>query len=387
MKKLVRILGLFLLIFISVIQSCKKENPGVKKFNGPEFDLDSFDANLRESIIPSGTIGWSYVIVQNGLYAKGGVFGKARNNADGGTNLTINKKVNLASVSKWFTAIAAMQLLHARGMDEGNPIAPFLPVNWDKGPGVALLTFGDLLGHHSGLSSYNTDFSNTLSFSGLRRMIDTGVVRNKNNYDYQNANYALFRILIPSLWKGMDDAPDFVSLDSANTESVFRQYMQEHIFEPVGLTGIDCEDEARDKATLYYATSDGQSKSGVYYGSWTRWAGGGGLFMSAMDVARVLAYYRHTNVLLGKSTRDVMELNRFGYENKDDSREVHGDYFGKGGSIANDLKPPQGVLTEIVCFPNGVEVVVLCNSQGMTFAGNTGNLRVAIFDAYNKSWK
>lgn len=382
MKKYIYLFFGAALLALTGVSACKKETTGDKKYLGPEFNLDKFDQNLRESILPSGAIGWAYVITQNGLFVKGGGFGKSRNNADGNQTFTINRKINLASVSKWLTAMAVMQLLEEKGLDHNDPINPYLPPSWNRGPGVTTITFGQLLGHTSGLSSYNTAFSRTLTYSGLRRMIDTGVIRPKT-YDYLNANFALCRILIPSLWKGMPGAPPIVLLDSATTEAAYIQYMQEKVFEPVGLTGVDCEDQSRLNATLYYATSDLDANSGLYYGSWTSWAGGGGFYMTTMELARVLAYYRHTEVIISKESRKVMEDNRYGFEGKDDAREIHGTYLPKGGSIING---GQGVVTQIVCFPNNVEVAVVFNSQGMTFAGGETSIRRALYDAFNKSW-
>lgn len=373
---------LFATLILFWTSSCKKEI-GDKQYAGPNFDLDAFDANLKASLQPAGGIGWGYVISQNGLFMRGGAFGKARNTADGDVPFTINKKINMASVSKWFTAIAVMQLLEAKGLSKESPIAPFLPPLWNRGPGVVSLKFGDLLGHTSGLSSYNTNFSQTLSWSGLRRMIDTGVVR-PQNYQYLNTNFALFRVIIPAMWKGMPGAPNIGMLDSASSQQLYIQYMQEKIFEPIGIVGVDCEDEARSVATMYYATSDLQAIGGTYYGNWTPWCGGGGFFMSTMQLAKTLAYYRHTELLLSKNSRQIMEDNRYGYERKDNGREIHGNYLPKNGSISNGNG--QGVLTQLVCFPNGIEVAVTFNTQGMTFAGGVTNLRIAIYDAYNKSW-
>lgn len=381
-------LGVFGLISLSLltVSACKKKVDD-KKSNGPEFNLDKFDTELKASMSPAGSIGWGYVIVKDGLFAKGAAFGKARNNADGNLKFTLNKKINIASVSKWLTAIAAMQLLERRGLTINDKIITWLPPAWTTGPGVNNLTFGQLLGHTSGLSSANTQFATTLGWAGLRRMIDTGVTQ-PTTYNYLNANFALFRILIPSLWKGLDDAPAISGvLDSATTENVYIQYMQEHVFEPIGLTGIDCEPEARGVETLYYRTSDLEIGNGVFYNSWKSICGGGGYFITTMELARVLAYYRHTETIISKESRKVMEDNRFGYNRADGTRQIHGSYFAKNGSISTASVNGQGVLAEIACLPNGIEVVVVFNTQGMIFAGAQTSSENAIFDAYNKAWE
>ncbi len=375
--------AVLLLIFLGFITACNKKEPQKYANSGPTFSIDKFELELKNSISPSGAIGWSYIIAENGLYARGGAFGKARNNFDVSKSFTLNRKINIASVTKYLTAIAALQLLERRGISINSKVMPWLPPTWQKGPGVSELTFAELLGHSSGLSSYNSNFPKTLGYTGLRLMIDTGVIRSKS-YSYLNANFALFRILIPSLWKGLNDAPTINVLDSATTASVYIQYMQEKIFEPIGLNNIDCEPEARSIATLYYSTADQEVSPGVYYTSWASMAGGGGFFMTSMELATVVAYYKHSQLLLSNSSRAIMEDNRFGFELKDDAREIHGNYFAKNGSISNGNN--QGTFEQIVIFPNNIETIVMFNTQGMVFAGGETNIRRAIFDAYNKAW-
>jgi D-alanyl-D-alanine carboxypeptidase len=370
-----------LLVFAA---SCNKDNN--KKFAdaGPKFSLDKFEQELQASMEPSGAVGWAYVINQNGLFARGKAYGSARNKADGDLGFTLNKKINMASVSKYLTAIAVMQLMDERNLDITAKVADWLPPSWTPGLGVANLTFGDLLSHASGLASVNSNFSSTLCYSCLRSVIANGVVNPKTR-NYLNANFALFRVLIPSLWKGLPGAPAISPvLDSASTEQLYIQYMQDKVFEPIGITGADCEPEARATSTLYYATTDGDATNGAFYNSWTSLAGGGGYFLSAMQMARVLAYYRHTEVLLSNEQRKIMEDNRFGFNLGDNTREIHGTYYSKNGSIINN---GQGVVTEIAVLPNGIEVVTLFNSQGMVFAGGVTATSSAIYDAYNKSWE
>ncbi|MBL7811391.1 MAG: serine hydrolase [Bacteroidetes bacterium] len=372
--------------FLSAIlfQIACKKTPTDKVQGGPKFSLDSFDAHLRSSMEPAGAIGWGYAISLNGLFVKGNAYGKSRNDADGNLAFTLNKKVNIASVTKFLTAIAVLQLLERRGLDETSKIGQWLPPSWNQGPGVNNLTFGHLLGHTSGLSSANAQFTKTLGYTGLRLCIDTGVI-NTQTYLYRNANFALFRILIPSLWRGLNDAPTIsAALDSATTENNYILYMQQHVFEPIGLNNISCEPESRGTSTLYYATTDLQANNGAYYGSWTSTAGGGGFFMTVMELARVMAYYKHTEVLLSKESRKLMEDNRYGLDRLDPAREIHGNYYGKNGSISSSIG--QGTLEQVVSFPNGIEIVVMFNTQGMVFAGGTTDPQNAIYDAYNKSW-
>ncbi|MBS3914229.1 MAG: serine hydrolase [Bacteroidetes bacterium] len=367
------------------VSACKKDPQKIAN-PGPTFSLDKFETELKNSMEPSGAKAWAYIINQNGLYARGKAYGDARTTADGQLNFTLNKKINLASVSKFLTAIAVMQLLEERKININARVAPWLPPSWSRGTGVDDLTFADLLSHRSGMSSVNTNFSNTLGYTGLRTFVATGVTNPAKPRNYLNANFALFRVIIPSLWRGLPDAPDISSnLDSLTTETMYIKFMQDRVFEPIGINGANCEPEARASCTLYYANTDNNNSSnGLYYGSWTSMAGGGGYFLSSMELARVLAYFRHTEILMSKEQRQIMEENRFGFNQLDDNREIHGSYYSKNGSIINN---GQGIVSEIVLFPNGIEVVTVFNTQGMVFAGGVTATSSAIYDAYNKSWE
>jgi hypothetical protein len=159
--------------------------------------------------------------------------------------------------------------------------------------------------------------------------------------------------------------------------------MQDHVFSPIGLNNITCEPEDRSVSTMYYATTDMDANSGLYYGSWTNMSGGSGYFMSTFELATVIAYFQHTQTLLSNASKSVMYTNRYGMDRQDGAYEQHGSYYGKGGSISNN---GQGTLEQIAMLPNGIEVVVMFNTQGMEFAGGEKALSRAIYDAYNKSW-
>ena len=376
----------FLLSLVSLLSSqCSEPITGPLdiKNNLPVFSLDTFEDNLIDAI-GSQPVGWAYTIGQNGQMARSGADGWARTPTDGSLALTIDKKINVASVSKFLTGIAVMQLLERRNLTLDSKVAPWLPAVWIKGPGIGNLTFRELLTHTSGLDSQNSDFSNTLCYSCLRQVVATGVIKPKTR-NYLNANFGLFRILIPSLWKGLNDAPNFVMLTDQTTANVYLNYMQEHIFTPIGINRALCSPESKNISTLYY-NANGQinNQNGAFYGDWKSISGGGGYFLTARELGTVLAYYQHTEVLLSEEWKQQMKDNRIGFEREDQSREKHGAYYGKNGSISNGAG--QGVLLEIVLFPNNIEVALVMNSQGQSFPGNA-NIRQMIYNAYNSAWE
>lgn len=354
---------------------------------GPHFSMDLFEQNIIDYVNfgSADPIGWGYTISQNGNLERSGAFGDARTEADDQMDFTINKEINVASVSKFYTAIGAMQLIEANNLTIDSLIAPWLPDSWTQGPGVASLTFKDLLKHESGLQSTNNNFSVTLGYEGLKTAIETGVVNSKSR-NYLNVNFALFRVLIPSLWSALPNPPAIDIEVDANTQFMYLLYMQFNVFDPLNLPLVGCFPEDRATCTLYYNSGDGDNTSGTYYGDWNPMCGGGGYFMTLLEMAKTQAYFEHTEVLLSDEQKDIMKTHRIGMDQAFTSSEEHGKYYGKGGSISNSSNN-QGVLAQIEMFPeNGVDIVVVMNSQGNTFQGNV-SLKQMIYDAYNNAWQ
>jgi CubicO group peptidase (beta-lactamase class C family) len=384
---------LFLFVFVIaagfIFSACEEAEDALgKASNGPEFNMDAFEQNILDRVNFGGDqpVGWSYVISKNGLLNKWGAFGDARTNADGQIDFSLNKEINVASITKFYTAIAVMQLLDANNLTIDSKIISWLPASWTKGPGVNNLTFKDLLKHESGLNSINSKFDSTLSYSGLKSCIKDGVINSKTR-TYLNVNFALFRVLIPSLWDGLNGAPQTINIeDNANTQIMYLWYMQSNVFGPIGLTYILCAPEDRSEATLYYNVSDkANNVNGTFYDNWTSKSGGGGYFMTPMEMATVNAYYENTEIMLSKELRDIMKEHRMGLD-RGSGMEEHGKYYGKNGSISNGNG--QGILGQVAMFPvNKVDITIIMNTQGVTFNSSTGFLSSLIYESYNDAWE
>ena len=381
---------LFIIFLFIAFTSCEVEEPfNDLQTNTPVFNMDVFEQNLIDYVEAGGDspIGWAYAVSQNGNLQRSDAFGKARNSADGSMDFTLNKEINVASVSKFYTAIAVMQLLEANDLTIEDDITDWLPDSWVKGPGINNLSFKDLLKHESGLQSTNNNFDTTLGYQGLKDCIETGVVNAKTR-NYLNVNFALYRVLIPSLWSNLEGSPAINIENDANTQFMYLLYMQQNIFDRLSLPLVGCFPESRDVSTLYYNVNDGSNNGGQYYGSWNNKSGGGGYFMTTLEMAKVNAYFEHTEILVTKDQRDLMKLHRLGMDVADPTDEIHGNYYGKAGSIGTSSDPTisQGVRTQIVMFPGtGVDCVIVMNSQGVTLQDTT-SLRQMIYDAYNDAW-
>jgi D-alanyl-D-alanine carboxypeptidase len=380
-----------LIVFSLALLSCPGATPNQElQSNLPVFDLDLFEQNLIDRVTwLDAPVGWAYTISVNGVLERAETFGDARTDDDGQMDFGLNQEINVASVTKFYTAIAALQLLKANGLDENDLIHPYLPGTWRLGPGVTSLSFEDLLRHRSGLESENRNFSTTLSYSGLQTAIETGVVNPKSRA-YLNVNFALFRILIPSLWSQLPGAPAININSDGNTEYMYQYYMQKHIFDPLGLPLVNMSaTDATD--ILYYAADDPfNDVNGIAYDDWGAIGAGGGYFMTILEMAKLNAYFLNTEVLLDEVWRQKIYDMRLGLD-LSSAYEERGPYYGKAGQITNGVD--QGVMTQVAFFPyNNVDVTVVMNTGDvMLFDGNVFDewqtLRDVIYLAYNEAWE
>jgi D-alanyl-D-alanine carboxypeptidase len=390
MKKVKIIIGLVTCVsFLLVQSSCQEEVLDTLGVNQdlPEINLDQFEQNILDYVNFNGDapVAWSYAISQDGLLKKWGSFGDARTAVDNQKDFSLNTEINVASISKFYTAIGVMQLLEANNLGINSKIGPWLPQSWNKGPGVSNLSFKDLLKHESGLNSINSNFDSTLSYNGVKSCIQGGVVNSKTR-NYLNVNYALFRVLIPSLWRGLDDDPGNINIeDNGSTQVAYLWYMQANVFGPIGLTYVNCSAEGRSTATLYYNVNDKANNiRGTYYGNWSSKCGGGGYFMTTLEMAAVNAYFENTEVLLSEEQKDIMKEHRIGMDLASGVEE-HGKYYGKNGSISNGNG--QGVIGQIAIFPiNNVDCTIILNTQGVSLNSQNSSLSQLIYKAYNNAW-
>ena len=164
------------------------------------------------------------------LVAKGGniVFEKYKGtvNLDGKDSITASTPMQIASVSKTFTAMAILKLQEQGKLNIKDSVSKYIPgFNY---PGVTVKT---LLDHRSGLPNYNHFFEKTdwnkdsllTNHDVVRYLIDhknelENIGTPDRGFSYNNTNYALLATIIENI-----------------SGKSFPQYMQENVFGPLGL--------------------------------------------------------------------------------------------------------------------------------------------------------
>jgi len=380
--KVNKVIHLVMLILAVFLTSCGEEGINNIQSNDPQFNMDKFEENLRASL-DGATVGYVYAINLNGQLNRSGDSGFARTSLDGQILQSTTKRMNIASITKTITAAAVLQLLERRGLTIDSLIAPWLPADWNLGTGVGSLTFKSLLTHRTGFNSANSNFNATLSFNALRDSVATGCI-NPQTHLYQNMNYALCRVIIPALWKGLPGSPSIGEMNPTSASFFYRLYIQQEIFDKIGVLNADCISPAGEQPTLFYTNA--ANTPGVDYGDWYMICGGGGYYLSAIDLANFLANIRYNNDILSAANRNIMRDNYIGWSENGTLNGAHGEYFNHGGSI-NNTGPAGGnqgnMRGLIIQFPNDVDLALMTNSE----IGADVSIRTVVFNAYENAWE
>jgi CubicO group peptidase (beta-lactamase class C family) len=297
-------------------------------------------------------MGYSYVIMQNGQVVHADAGGRSRNGADGATDMTLEDKIHIASVSKFITTVATLHLLETKnGVDEKTQVIEYLPARWMKGPGINNITFLDLIAQQSGLFLFGTQNRLACRFDSLAMYISTGSSLNKQK-QYTNTHHALMRVILPRLWDKY--RPNDGDYDADFTSSVYESLVQELLLEPLDINA-SCNSNLGNVALAYINSTD--TGNGNDPGNLTSLAGGFGWYMNALELAKFWAYSWYTNDFINDDSRKIMTDNTAGLWNTTIGDE--GTYYNKLGGW--DIGGSLGAIA--MHYPNDVDLIVLINSR------------------------
>jgi len=357
---------------------------------GLTFSVDRFARNLRQRLEGNCT-GWAFVINVNGQEARSDHDGTAITPGDqdedgdtiGKRDMTPDTRVNIASLSKTITAVAVLRLLRANNLGTAAPIWPFLPADWTLGPKLESLRFHHLLTHSSGLHGV---LVNDVSDEGLRLTLALGADPGAP-YKYLNANFALFRVIIPALWNraGLEAANNDHPVASAFFYAV---YIIEEMLKRMGdAVGADASTSILEAVPARYYLNSG-SALGLTFGNWALVSGGGGWHMTARELAAFLAHITYNDDMLPPDLRAGMDQLRYGWRPPSFFPGSFGPYWGSGGYLKRDFDGRQGRLrTGIMKFSTQVEASLVANSFIAAGAGESDWPPEILRRAYDAAWQ
>lgn len=326
---------------------------------GPQLDVLAFCGALHNALKDNAN-GYVMRLAQNGQPIATLQWNWARRPGDGSLGWNPNRRMHVASVSKLITAIAAVNLLHDKGISWDASIGQYLPTYWDRGANANNITFRELLTHTSGIEVPGS----ATNFPTMKAEIAAGVPNNPGG-QYENTNFGLFRILIPVINGDVDknafaplaNLPAFEPIVDtwwdAITVNAYQAYVNQHVFAPAGVAGGPSLTHSPSDA-IAYANPWG---SGWDSGNLRSVSGGAGWVMSADQVLSVMAHYRHTDSIVPRSHAQSAMDARLGLDVR--SQTPAGLLYNKNGLWRSNNRTEQSLA---YFLPNGMELVVFANS-------------------------
>jgi CubicO group peptidase (beta-lactamase class C family) len=155
------------------------------------------------------------------------------------------------------------------------------------------------------------------------------------------------------------------------------KYLQDNIFTPIGISSALCKPGVNSAQAL----NEGEKLVTFDHFDWTPESGGGGYYLSTMEMARFMAYLAHSEVLLSKAQRDMMDKNFLGWDTEDSFMTKYGQSYGKDGAL--QWGQP-GMQTLVVKYPGNIELSISVTSWP---GGDFRDLAEAAYFAYEDSWE
>lgn len=344
----------------------------------PALDVGAFGTGMH-AVLKDSVVGYILQVRRNDKLAYNLIWNWAKAPPDGGAAWTENTRMHVASVSKFLTAVAMVKALDGKGIGYDTPIAGYLPSYWSKGGKINEITFRHLLTHRSGFSTGTS----SSDYAFMKQRVASGV-SSVGNYDYENMNFGLCRILIPIVTGNIGKGASFIDDSALNDQAWdavtlyhFTNYMQANVFGPAGVSNVKYSPSGAGALAYAFPHTGG---AGWDSGDLTAVAGGAGFRLSTKELLDVLGTVRRKGTILPASKTQYLLDNKFGIDQSIETPA--GKIYNKNGSWGTgDGKTEQSVA---YFMPGGVEVVVFVNSK----IGSQGfSLRGLVEDVYKSSVK
>jgi Beta-lactamase len=365
--------------------------PGLEPYY---LDVSAFEVAL-DNTLKDAAAGYVAQLRQSGKILFTNVWQYAKRPQDGSELWTPDVQMHVASVSKLMTAMAMMVLFRDNDISPDAQIIDYLPDYWVKGPNIEYIVFRNLFNHTSGLSA-----NDLVDFEIMKSAIADGInIDALGQYNYQNLNYALCRMLLPVIngninknayfdplpFPGFPPQPWNDILWDLVTIGAYEAYLQAKVFQPSGVVGATL-DHPPVCALAYRAPGD--SEPGWNSGSLQESCGCDGWHLSVNQLLDVMGDFRRGGDILTPTAAQAMLDNGFGVDPLTGNSALPaalttpaGNVYCKPGDWHDSNYQDEQSLAYFL--PEDMELVVLVNSMVDGQTGPPNNyFRQVVTQAY-----
>ena len=324
-------------------------------------NLDTFDKGLRTTLDPRA--GYCYMMRRKGKLVHFRSSGWAQLPNDGNVGWFHHIPMNVASVSKFVTAVAVVRLLREANIPVNTPIVSFLPQYWNRHASIGAVTVHHLLRHEAGLGGTITG-SGEGDFAEAKREISLGSSATGNSkFVYKNVNFAILRVLFATLTTTLSPSsttPASLSVLGIDDDvfwdvvsaSAYNNFVNENVFAPANIDAR--EFKADENAAKGYATppmapgepiEDGAGRSGQ-----TGW------HLTINELVRLLDEFRAGSMMPRWRAQQLLS-NMYGLD--EPLITAAGPVYRKGGRRVVNKK---GMDSAIYLMPDDVDFAIFVNS-------------------------
>jgi CubicO group peptidase (beta-lactamase class C family) len=360
---------LILIGFSIFTSSCKKDE---KQICANVWNIDIFKDNMKQTF-DANVMGYAYIITKKGQTVFSEKGGLGRNATDGQKDMSVNQRMQMASVSKTLTTVTTLAVLDFKNVSVNSSVAPYLPPHWIRGPGIQNLTFFDLLSQQSGLNQFGTQNFSATRYDSLQAYIVAGATGPKVKR-YSNTNHGLMRVILPRLW---DKARPVTGLyDEDFTTKVYQDCVKEFVFDPLGINGVTAIPPANNPNLAYASANDnGNGRGGTT--DFSNVLGGTGWNMSTIQLAKFFSFLWYSEDIISSQDLQWMKDNTAGFWNTTNGK--YGTYYCKLGSWG--YGGGTAINTIVIQFPNDVAAILMVNSPHPSGS----SLRTLVVNAYDSA--
>lgn len=319
------------------------------RLNVAKFGSD-LHATLKDRVV-----GYAWQMRQNGNPIHTGIWEWAKRPQDGGAGWSLDTRMHIASISKLITGMAMVKLLDDKGLSYDTPIVSYLPGYWTKGTNVDKITFRHLLTHKSGFKGSASDSDYAFMKANVAEGVQA-VGGGPDNYDYENMNYGLCRILIAVLNGDVARAAMFLPNNDASwdilTTGAYQKYVQDKVFTPSGVSNAGFVPVGKSALAYRFPAADDWNS-----GDLSSMAGGAAWRISVNELLNVMHGFRRKGTIMSSTKAQGLLDGNLGVDWG--AETPAGKMYTKNGRWRNNLRTEQSVA---YFFPQNIEMVLFVNS-------------------------